>query len=58
MLDHNKNAAKDIINDIETEFNSTVSTLLKIVDSEELLTEIQKVGINPLTLCDHINRNT
>ena len=46
MLVHNKNAAKDIINDIETEFYSTVSTLLKIVDSEELLTENIKLSLS------------
>ena len=46
MLVHNKNAAKDIINDIETEFDSTVSTLLKIVDSEELLTENTKLSLS------------
>ena len=46
MLVHNKNAAKDIINDIETEFDSTVSTLLKIVDSEELLTENIKLSLS------------
>ena len=46
MLVHNKNAAKDIINDIEKEFYSTVSTLLKIVDSEELLTENIKLSLS------------
>ena len=46
LLVNNKNAAKDIINDIETEFDSTVSTLLKIVDSEELLTENTKLSLS------------
>jgi len=46
MLVNNKEAANDIINDIELEFHSTVSTLLKVVNSEELLTENTKLSLS------------
>ena len=46
LLVENKEAAREIINDIEIEFKSTVSTLLKIVDSDELLLENKKLSLS------------
>ncbi len=46
LLVENKEAAREIINDIEIEFKSTVSTLLKIVDSDELLSENKKLSLS------------
>ena len=46
LLVNNKDAANEIINDIEEEFKSTVSTLLKIVDSEQLLSENTKLSLS------------
>ena len=46
LLVQNKDAANEIINDIEEEFKSTVSTLLKIVDSEQLLSENTKLSLS------------
>jgi phosphoenolpyruvate carboxylase len=46
QLVQNKEAAKDIIADIETEYNSTVSTLLEIVGSDELLAENTKLSLS------------
>jgi len=46
LLVQNKDAAKEIIIDIEEEFKSTVSTLLKIVDSEQLLSENTKLSLS------------
>tara|TARA_Y100000389_G_scaffold26629_1_gene22867 strand:- start:3117 stop:5918 length:2802 start_codon:yes stop_codon:yes gene_type:complete len=45
-LVENKNAANIIISDIETEFNATVSTLLEIVGSSELLSENTKLSLS------------
>jgi phosphoenolpyruvate carboxylase len=46
QLVQNKEAARDIIADIETEYNSTVSTLLEIVGSNELLAENTKLSLS------------
>ena len=46
QLVQNKEAAKDIIADIETEYNSTVSKLLEIVGSDELLAENTKLSLS------------
>jgi phosphoenolpyruvate carboxylase len=46
QLVQNKEAAKDIIADIETEYNATVSTLLEIVGSDELLAENTKLSLS------------
>lgn len=46
LLVQNKDAANEIINDIEEEFKSTVSTILKIVDSEQLLSENTKLSLS------------
>tara|TARA_B100001063_G_scaffold219094_1_gene222958 strand:+ start:936 stop:3737 length:2802 start_codon:yes stop_codon:yes gene_type:complete len=46
QLVQNKEAAKDIIADIETEYNATVSTLLEIVGSNELLAENTKLSLS------------
>ncbi|MEL0173003.1 MAG: phosphoenolpyruvate carboxylase, partial [Gammaproteobacteria bacterium] len=46
LLVQNKDAANEIINDIEAEFKSTVSTLLQIVDSEQLLSENIKLSLS------------
>ena len=45
QLVQNKEAAKDIIADIETEYNATVTTLLEIVGSDELLAENTKLSL-------------
>ena len=46
LLVENQNAAKEIITDIETEFKSTVSTLLEIVESDQLLSENTKLSLS------------
>jgi phosphoenolpyruvate carboxylase len=46
QLVQNKEAAKDIIADIETEYNATVATLLEIVGSDELLAENTKLSLS------------
>ncbi len=46
QLVENKEAARDIIIDIETEYKSTVSTLLEIVGSDELLAENTKLSLS------------
>ena len=46
QLVQNKEAAKDIIVDIETEYDATVSTLLEIVGSDELLAENTKLSLS------------
>ena len=46
QLVQNKEAAKDIITDIETEYNATVTTLLEIVGSDELLAENTKLSLS------------
>jgi phosphoenolpyruvate carboxylase len=46
LLVENQNAAKEIIADIETEFKSTVSTLLEIVESDQLLSENTKLSLS------------
>ena len=46
QLVQNKEAARDIIIDIETEYKSTVSTLLEIVGSDELLAENTKLSLS------------
>ena len=46
QLVENKEAARDIIADIESEYNSTVATLLEIVGSEELLAENTKLSLS------------
>ena len=46
QLVQNKEAAKDIITDIETEYKSTVATLLEIVGSDELLAENTKLSLS------------
>ncbi len=46
QLVENQNAAVEIINDIEKEFNDTVSTVLQIVDSNELLSENTKLSLS------------
>ena len=46
QLVQNKEAAREIISDIETEYKSTVSTLLKIVTSDELLSENTKLSLS------------
>ena len=46
QLVQNKEAAKDIIADIETEYNATVTTLLEIVGSDELLAENTKLSLS------------
>ena len=46
QLVQNKEAARDIIDDIESEFESTVSTLLQIVGSDELLSENTKLSLS------------
>jgi phosphoenolpyruvate carboxylase len=45
LLVENQNAAKEIISDIETEFKSTVSTLLEIVESDQVTLGKYKVII-------------
>ena len=37
LLARNRDSSHEIINDIEQEFKSTVQTLLKIVESDELV---------------------
>jgi phosphoenolpyruvate carboxylase len=46
QLVENKEAAREIISDIEIEFKSTVSTLLQIVGSNELLSENTKLSLS------------
>ena len=46
QLVHNKEAARDIIIDIETEYKSTVAKLLEIVGSDELLAENTKLSLS------------
>ena len=46
QLVENKEAAREIISDIEIEYESTVSTLLKIVGSNELLSENTKLALS------------
>ena len=46
QLVENKEAARDIIMDIETEYKSTVATLLEIVGSDELLAENTKLSLS------------
>ena len=41
-----KNAANQIIDDIEKEFESTVQTLLRIVDSDQLLSDNTKLSLS------------
>ena len=46
QLVQNKEAARDIIADIESEYHSTVATLLEIVGSDELLAENTKLSLS------------
>jgi len=46
LLVENQNTAKEIITDIETEFQLTVSTLLEIVESDQLLSENTKLSLS------------
>jgi len=46
LLVENKDAAKEIISDIEIEYKSTVSTLLQIVGSDTLLSENTKLSLS------------
>ena len=46
QLVENKEAAREIISDIEIEYESTVSTLLQIVGSNELLSENTKLALS------------
>ena len=46
LLVKDRNAANQIIDDIEKEFESTVQTLLKIVDSDQLLSDNTKLSLS------------
>ena len=46
LLVNNRESANEIINDIEMEFNSTVQTLLRVVDSHELLSDNTKLSLS------------
>ena len=46
LLAKNRDSSCEIINDIEQEFKSTVLTLLKIVDSDELLSDNTKLSLS------------
>ena len=46
LLAKNRDSSSEIINDIEQEFKSTVLTLLKIVESNELLSDNTKLSLS------------
>ncbi len=46
LLVKDRNAANQIIDDIEKEFESTVQTLLRIVDSDQLLSDNTKLSLS------------
>ncbi len=46
LLVKDRNAANQIIDDIEKEFESTVQTLLKIVDADQLLSDNTKLSLS------------
>ena len=46
LLVNDRQSANEIINDIEIEFKSTVETLLRIVDSQELLSDNTKLSLS------------
>ncbi len=46
LLVKDRNAANQIIDDIEREFESTVQTLLRIVDSDQLLSDNTKLSLS------------
>ena len=46
LLARNRDSSHEIINDIEQEFKSTVQTLLKIVESDELLSDNTKLSLS------------
>ena len=46
QLVNNKNAAVEIIDDIEDEFKNTISNILTVVDSNELLSENTKLSLS------------
>jgi len=46
LLASDRASASEIINDIEEEFDSTVQTLLKIVESDQLLSDNTKLSLS------------
>ena len=49
LLVKDRNAANQIIDDIEKEFESTVQTLLRIVGSDQLLSDNTKLSLSPVS---------